>query len=156
MVEVKEDGSTMIFYKQLLPRELFNILKHYETKNKQGSKRIELRPLSETSLYSISRKFLDERKNQPISLIENNPFSGDEILSEFSLSSLTYDPNRDETSNIFDHDFVIYGEKGNLKVPLQIGRIQAYSTIEYQTFTVGGKTYTFKVKTTRRYCSSFN
>lgn len=89
VVEVKDDGSSKIFYKQLLPKEISNILEFYDKKKKQGSKSVELRPLEETTLYTVCRKFLIEQKKQPTTLIENNQFTND-TYSEYSFTSLTY------------------------------------------------------------------
>jgi hypothetical protein len=107
VVEMKDTGETKIFYKQLLTKELSLIInKLIESKGK--SRHVELRPLEETSLYVVCRKFLDERKLQPRVLVENNPYPP-MSFSKYSMSSLTYNPGHEATNNIFDHDFMMYG-----------------------------------------------
>lgn len=80
-------------------------------------------------------------------LIENNPFKEDEFTS-FELTSLTFDPKRKETSNIFEHDFALYGIKENLNVPLHLARIHSVSTKLKETVVIDHNEYEFNLKIT--------
>lgn len=148
VVEINKSGESKIFYKQLLPNELRLILKKYGEEKKQKQRSLELRPLSETNLEVVCKKFLRESKKQPPVLIEHNPFKVNDFTS-FQLTSLTFNPSKNETSNIFEHDFTVYGVKETLSVPLKQGRIQSLtSEINDELFT-NGKKYEFSIKQTR-------
>ena len=148
VVEIKASGEKKIFYKQLLPTELREIIKKYGEEKKQKQRTIELRPLSETTLDAVCRKFLRESKKQPLLLIEHNPFKKDEFTF-FELTSLTFNPNKPETSNIFEHDFTIYGIKETLTVPLERGRVHSI-TIKNRKgkFYTNGQEYEFNIRIT--------
>jgi hypothetical protein len=148
VVEINKSGETKIFYKQLLPSELRLILKKYGEEKKQKHRTLELRPLSESSLDVICRKFLKESKKQPAVLIEHNPFKEDEF-SSFQLTSLTFDPNKSETSNIFEHDFTVYGVKESLNVPLKQARIHSVTSEITDELCTNGNKYEFTIKETR-------
>ncbi|MEH7387852.1 hypothetical protein V7147_21005 [Bacillus sp. JJ1521] len=148
VVEIKKNGDTKIFYKQLLPNELREILKVYGERKGQKQRVVELRPLSETTLDTVCRKFIRESKKQPSILIERNPFKNDEFDS-FELTSLTFNPNKNETSNIFEHDFTVYGIKEILSIPLNQGRIQSVTTDINDTVYSNGNEYNFSIKVTK-------
>lgn len=135
VVEINGDLETKIFYKQLLPAELRFLIHKY---GKQQSKSLELRPLEETTLNSVCRKFLDESKKQPPILLENNPFKQDEFTN-LRLTSLTFNPLNKETSNIFDHDFTVYGVMKELTIPLGIVRIESEIQNGRETILFEGK-----------------
>ncbi|KQO18052.1 DUF4365 domain-containing protein [Paenibacillus sp. Leaf72] len=148
VVELKYDTSK-IYYKHLLPQELSAILKIYGEKKNQESRIIELRALEETSLKSVCHKFLEVQKQQPLILIESAKYQ-EVSFDSYSVQSLTYDPSNEATSNIFDHDFTIYGIDQDLLVPLNLGRIAEIRNSEETKINLGGKTYSFNVKTTRK------
>lgn len=148
VVEIKKNGESKIFYKQLLPNELRLILKKYGEEKKQKQRTLELRPLSETSLEVVCKKFLRESKKQPPVLIEHNPFKENEFTT-FQLTSLTFDPSKSETSNIFEHDFTVYGVKETLSVPLKQARIQSVTSEIIDELSTNGKKYEFSIKETR-------
>lgn len=150
VVEIKENGDTKVFYKQLLPAELRHIIKIYGEQRNQSQRNIELRALSETTLENVCRKFLTESKKQPSVLIENNPFKKGDFNS-YRITSLTYNPVREETSNIFDHDFTIYGVKETLNVPLTQGRIRSYSSTILEKVISNGNEYDFVIKVTEEH-----
>ena len=142
VVEITEDNDKKIFYKHLLSKELHKIIMDY---GHQKSKSMELRPLEETSLYDVCVKFINEREKQPKIIIENSDIEDNEFTS-YSVSSLTYDPNNEATSYIFEHDFTFYGEKGGVAFPLHHGRVHAVLK-EYEEFiSIDGKLYRFDVQ----------
>ncbi|MDC0764907.1 DUF4365 domain-containing protein [Brevibacillus sp. AG] len=147
VVEVNEKDESKIYYKQLLPVELAKIIKFCEIKE-QKSKSIDLRPLYETSLQEICRRFLKERDNQPKVLIENKPIPDKAYPGGFTFSSVTFNPHNEATSNIFDHDWTLYGIIDTLKVPLDIGRISSVTTKTDENIEIDGTTYTYYVKST--------
>ncbi|WP_346836032.1 hypothetical protein [Paenibacillus polymyxa] len=153
VVELNLDNSgnmnSKIFYKQLLPQELSNIIRLYDQKKKQGSKSIELRALEESDLRTICVRFLNEQQKQPLNLVERDR-SNSIPYQEYELRSLTYNPDNHSTSNVYEHDFFLYGkdETYNILVPLQLGRIQKIGAQNQEILTVSGDTYQFNVKTT--------
>lgn len=132
-------GSTKIFYKQLLPKELYSIIKICERKGKK-SKSVELRPLSETNLDTVCFRFLQEQKYQPPILVENNPLQKRKY-EEYNIRSLTFDPNVSPITNIFEHDFMIYGRMDTLEVPLYISKIDTLSSKMNEKVDVDGVIY---------------
>jgi hypothetical protein len=104
---ITEVSECKIYYKQLLPQELYEIIYVCE-ENKINSSTIKLRPLSKTSLYIVCVKFFSEIIKQPQILIENNPFPEDSF-STYRISSLTYNPDNLNDDAIFEHDFTVYG-----------------------------------------------
>ncbi|MDQ0896219.1 MULTISPECIES: DUF4365 domain-containing protein [unclassified Paenibacillus] len=142
VVDVKMSGATKIFYKSLLGMELTRIIEKY---GHQKTKSVELRPLEETNLYSVCRKFLSEKEHQPKVLVKNNLFPKDSFQA-YTLTSLTYNPTHTTTSSIFEHDFTIYGMANNIRIPLDIGRIQSLGTAGLTRFEVNGHSYDFRTK----------
>ncbi|MED3831584.1 DUF4365 domain-containing protein, partial [Priestia megaterium] len=143
VVEIKETGEAKIFYKHLLPKELEGILRKY---SHQKERAVQLRPLNETAIYNVCRKFIEERNNQPKALIESD--LGKSSFDSYKFTSLTYNPKKKETSNIFDHHFTVYGViasktpgKNPLQVPLDhimLGGIE----LEFdEQIVVGNKDY---------------
>ncbi|WP_223821880.1 hypothetical protein [Paenibacillus peoriae] len=153
VVELNLDNSgnmhSKIFYKQLLPQELSNLIRLYDQKKKQGSKSIELRALEESDLRTVCVRFLNEQKEQPLNLIERD-ISKNVTYQEYELRSLTYNPDSQSTSNVYEHDFFLYGKDNNynILVPLLLGRIQKIGSQIQETLTISGDTYQFNVKTT--------
>ncbi|WP_310832306.1 hypothetical protein [Paenibacillus pedocola] len=139
--------TSKIYYKQLLPQELFTLIKN-DPKNKK-SKSILLRSLEESDLKTVCAKFLYEQKQQPLALIESNRNTGS-IYSQYILSSLTYDPINTATNNMFEHDFFVYGkdETYDILVPLQVGRFTELAEEKQEIMIIGNKSYSFKIKTT--------
>ncbi|UKJ83706.1 DUF4365 domain-containing protein (plasmid) [Priestia megaterium] len=142
VVEVTEHTEKQVFYKHLLSKELHTIIKNY---GHQGSKSMELRPLSETTLYNACKKFIMEREKQSRRIIENHTI-GEEEFTSYSVSSLTYDPNNEATSHIFEHDFTFYGEKEGIEVPLHHGRVHAVLKEYEETIIIDEKIYKFNVQ----------
>ncbi|WP_233184923.1 DUF4365 domain-containing protein [Paenibacillus sonchi] len=143
------DCDSKIFYKQLLPQELSNLIQTFEVKKKQGSKSIELRALEESNLRTVCIKFFNEQKQQPLTLVESKK-SVEAPYREYIVRSLTYDPVKESTNNMFEHDFFIYGkdEVYNILIPLNLGRITKIGYQKEETMNLGGKIYQFMVKTT--------
>ncbi|PET96540.1 hypothetical protein CN941_21350 [Bacillus cereus] len=147
VVEIKNNGESLIFYKQLLPTEIRQVLKKYGEEKGQKQRRIELRPLSETNLTSVCTKFLAESKKQATILIEHNPFEREDY-HEFELTSLTYNPTEIPTGNIFEHDFTLYGRKGELSVPLEQGRVQSVTFEVQETVIIDEHSYNVNIEVT--------
>lgn len=151
VVELKNDldgkCTSKIYYKQLLPQELFTLIKNGAEIKK--SKSMLLRALEESDLKTVCVKFLYEQKQQPLALIESNR-NTDSGYSEYILSSLTYDPINTTTNNMFEHDFFVYGkdETYDLLIPLHVGRFTKLAEEKQESITIGDKTYEFKIKTT--------
>ncbi|WP_126429977.1 DUF4365 domain-containing protein [Brevibacillus marinus] len=147
VVEINEEGKTKIFYKQLLPMELRRIIQEFSWFRKQKTRSVELRPLEETTLYAVCRKFLYEKDFQPKILVENEPLFFNSSFTKYCATSLTFDPSHAETSNIFDHDFTIYGViDDDMRVPLDQGRIESMSATIEGTFEIDGKKYLFNTR----------
>lgn len=146
VVEVKNDGvgSTKIFYKHLMPKDLKNII-HLCEKKKSRSSSVELRPLEETNLDTVCRKFIDEREKQPLVLVEPSPLHSRDFET-YNVTSLTFDPSEPSTSNIFEHDFYIYGIYENVDIPLKVGRISKLTNRTFETVEVNGETYNLRTK----------
>lgn len=135
VVEINRKLETKIFYRHLLPVDLREIINKF---GNQGSRSVQLRPLSETDLYKICMLFLSESKKQAPILLENNPFKKNDYTS-FRMNSLTFNPMQEETSNIFEHDFIMYGTYGNLALPIGITRITEEIIRLEETVIVEGK-----------------
>lgn len=145
VVEVLNHGETKVYYKQLLPTELRKILKEYGEIKNQKQRVIELRPLTETTIDIVCRRFLSETKKQSTILIENNPFS-EKDYSSFELTSLTYNPG---STSIFEHDFTLYGITGSLHVPLESIRIEAVKQGIEDIVSIDGKEYELYIEFTK-------
>ncbi|GKS12892.1 hypothetical protein YDYSY3_38920 [Paenibacillus chitinolyticus] len=141
VVEVKNTGETKIFYKALLPTELFNITKRFSD---QKTCTIELRPLKGINLYQLCNKFLQEQKKQPTSLVKHKPFSWD-YFSQHTMSSITFDQSAALSKSIFNHEFTFYGVMQKNLFPLHYGRVTAFhksgkvrfNPAEGEAYTVG-------------------
>ncbi|PFR36754.1 hypothetical protein [Bacillus cereus] len=147
VVEIKSNGESMIFYKQLLPTEIRQVLKKYGEEKGQKQRRVELRPLSETNLTNVCTSFLSESRKQATILIEHNPFKREEY-HKFELTSLTYNPTKTPTRNIFEHDFTLYGVKGELSVPLEQGRVQSVTFEIQETVIIDEHFYEVNIEVT--------
>ncbi|CAH2464430.1 MULTISPECIES: DUF4365 domain-containing protein [Bacillus cereus group] len=145
VVEIKRNGESKVFYKQLLPMEIYGVLQQYGLEKGQKGRMVELRPLSETDLTSVCIKFMNETKKQPLMLIENKPYEREEYTS-YEMTSLTFDPS---IGNIFEHDFTLYGVKEKLTVPLEHFRIGALSTEIVETIIIDGKSYELNIEVTK-------
>ncbi|MFC5986440.1 DUF4365 domain-containing protein [Marinicrinis lubricantis] len=137
VVEVMDNGETKIFYKSLLSMELSILISQY---GKQSTKSVKLRPLEETTLYEVCRKFLNEKTYQSNYLIGRDYSIFDEFTG-FKLNSMTFDPSNVKTSNIFDHDFVLYGVLGKIQFPLSFGRFDKISQRDVITFRANGELF---------------
>lgn len=137
VVEIKASGETKIFYKSLLSLELKQLI---EGRPQTKTKSIRLRPLDETTLYKVCRKFLVEKKFQPRVLLERKANNLD--FKNFTLTSLTFDLSDPKTSNIFDHDFTMYGtDSTDLRHPLSINRITALTKKDIIKIDVNNNSY---------------
>lgn len=145
VVEIKKNEEAKIFYKQLLPMEIYRIIKGYGEKLGQGQRNIELRPLSETDLTSVCIKYLNETKKQPLMLIENKPFEREDYTS-YELTSLTFNPS---SGNIFEHDFTLYGVREKFTVPLEQIRIDAVSSEILETIIIDEQLYELNIEATK-------
>lgn len=111
VVELLANYEAKIFYKPLLALELKNIIE-----SKQKSKTMILHPLQDTSLYEVCLKFMEEKKSQPLMLVEKT-FD----ISNFNIfqsRSVTFIPEKHSPDQIFKHNFTLYGELVELDVPL--------------------------------------
>ncbi|PFZ93859.1 DUF4365 domain-containing protein [Bacillus wiedmannii] len=147
VVEIDQDGETKIFYKQLLPKELYDILRVYGNEKGQKQRVLRLRPISETNLRSVCMKFLSETKKQSLMLIEHNPFDKKDY-NKFLFTSLTYDPTAEVANNIFEHDFTLYGVKGKLPVPLEHAQITSLKSEMIEKIIIDEKPYEFSIEIT--------
>lgn len=143
VVEILENTHTKIFYKQLLPTELNQIIKQW---GHQRTLSIELRPLEETTLYSVCRKFIDQMDKQPRILIENNQYT-DEEYEKLIFTSLTFDPNKGGFQDIFNHDFVQFGLKNNIEYPIRNMRIDSLAMANIEKIEINGNVFEVMVKT---------
>ncbi|WP_066297922.1 DUF4365 domain-containing protein [Bacillus sp. FJAT-29937] len=141
--EVLESGETQLYYKQLLPNELRKIIKLCKEK-KQKSRIVIVRPLSESTLYKICKDFHDER----IKILESIKAFTPSDFDALEVSSLTYNPLKEETGNIFEHEFNIYGVKDKLKIPLDTIRISALSAQIEETYNINNNKYILNTKVT--------
>ncbi|KRF59828.1 hypothetical protein ASG97_00115 [Bacillus sp. Soil745] len=143
VVEILENTNTKIFYKQLLPTELNQIITHW---GHQKSLSIELRPLEETTLYSVCRKFIDQMVKQPRILIEKNQYTEEEY-EKLIFTSLTFDPKKGGFQDIFNHDFVQFGLKNNIEYPIRNMRIDSLAVANIDEIEVNDKVFEVMVKT---------
>ncbi|WP_394555948.1 DUF4365 domain-containing protein [Priestia aryabhattai] len=148
VVEIEETGQGKIYYKQLLAKELEGILRQY---GHQKERAVQLRPLSETKIYDVCRKFIRERNYQPRALIESD--FGEENFDSYKLTSLTYNPEKEETRNIFDHYFTVYGVidsktpgKNPLQVPLEHIKLAGVGAEYKEDISVGNSVYNMSSK----------
>ncbi|MDE1393861.1 hypothetical protein PVN27_19245 [Bacillus paralicheniformis] len=142
-VEVKGDNKdTKIFYKQLLPMELKGII---DSKGHQGTFRIELRPLEETTLYAVCITFLKHMNKQTINLIERNRYKYYEY-EKIRFDSPTFNPAKNSIKDIFDHDFFMYGLKDNIEFPIRTTRLQQIELGEKSVINVNGRIFEMMVK----------
>ncbi|PAK37640.1 DUF4365 domain-containing protein [Peribacillus simplex] len=147
VVEILVTGEVKIFYKQLLPKELKEIINYFGDIKNQKKRSVEVRALSETSLYRVCRVFINESKKQPPMLIESEAFKESDFTS-FNIASLTFNPEKEDTSNIFEHDFTVYGVKEKLNVPLHLGRVHTVRREILETVDIGDNHYKLKIKIT--------
>lgn len=144
VVEIKSNNDTKIFYKQLLPLELKNIL---DNRGKQVKTNVELRPLNETTLYVVCRRFIEQMEKQNKQLIEKNKYTNKDY-DRVVLSSLTYNPQNEDITDIFSHDFIKFGVKDNIEYPLGNIRFEEIGVIDEDTIKVGSSIHSnFKVET---------
>lgn len=138
VVELLETGKTKIFYKQLLPLEIYSILKHYGEDLGQDSRAVEMRSLEETNLYRVCRLFISEKKKQPLTLIEQT-----QVIESYSVVKATSLTLTDSNlGDIFQHDFFLYGEKDGIDFPLRpIMRLDTYKISRLEKVHVDGREF---------------
>lgn len=138
VVEVLETGETKIFYKQLLPLEIYSIIQHYGDNLGQNSRSIEMRSLEETNLYRVCGLFIKEKKKQPLTLVEQK-----QTLENYSVvkaTSLTL--TESNFHDIFEHDFFLYGEKDGVDFPLHPNmRLVTYKISRLEKVYIDGKEF---------------
>lgn len=141
VVELLQNGDSKIFYKQLLPLEIYSILNHDGKKLGKKSKSVEFRALEETSLYRVCRLFLREKKRQPLVLVEHEK----NLEAEYSIlkaRSLTLTDSN--ISEIFQHDFALYGERDGIDFPLRSNmRLDTYTIKTEEKILINNKEYRF-------------
>lgn len=142
VVEILKNKSTKIFYKQLLPIELKEIISLW---GHQKSYSVELRPLEETTIYYVCKAFIDQMIKQPRLLIENNLFK-DEDYEELIFTSMTYNPLNKGIKDIFNHDFIQFGLKNNIQYPLRNTRINTIAIATKDKVQIKGSTHEVMVK----------
>ncbi|SEM87168.1 hypothetical protein SAMN04489762_1261 [Terribacillus saccharophilus] len=136
-------NATKIFYKHLLPIDLKEIINIH---GKQKTHAVKLRPLEETSLYSVCVIMDDQMHKQSTYLIESNQYK-DEEFEQHIFTSLTFDPERDAPSDIMKHDFIHFGLKDNIEYPLRRSRIEGIGVKYLQKVVAGDEEYMFNVQT---------
>ncbi|MED4129484.1 hypothetical protein [Shouchella miscanthi] len=115
LVQIKDSLNMKIYYKQLLPLELYETLE--STKKDGKSKSIELRELDETNLYTVCMKFIRELDKQPKALIELE--EKPDKFSQMRISSITMrNELKENLTEFFDHSYTIYGVKEGIEYPL--------------------------------------
>lgn len=144
VVEIKPNRETKIYYKVLLAMEISQIIESFGS---QKSRTMELRPLDETSLHVICCKFLNERKHQPLTLVERKPFPFDSF-SEYIVSSMTFNPSHPNTQSFFEHDFTIYGVQNETRFPLVTGRISVLDRVGIIQYITNGKSFSLLTEIT--------
>lgn len=120
LIEIIDYDRKKIFYKQLLPMELYNITKELENggeKKPIQSRRIWFRSLEETNLYDVCIGYIKELDKQPKQLIENQITSIE--YDKFVFTSTTAN-NQNNEFNVLGHDFFRYGVKDQVHYPLDI------------------------------------
>ncbi|MCA1027349.1 hypothetical protein LCM23_14720 [Cytobacillus kochii] len=144
VVEIKSNYETKIFYKQLLPLELKYII---ETHGSQKKTNVELRPLDETNLYVVCRRFIEQMEKQSKLLIEKNQYKMTDY-DKVVLSSLTYNPQVGDITEIFDHDFVEFGVKDKIEYPIGNVKLGEIGILDEDTVIVGSSEHhSLKVET---------
>ncbi|QWF73544.1 hypothetical protein KFF76_15000 [Bacillus subtilis] len=129
----KRDEKTKIFYKQLLPLELYKITNQYEN---QKYRVMELKALDGTSLENVCRSYLSEQKIQPIMYI-GKEYKPDEF-SYYKLRSLTYD----SSSKLLDEEFYFYGvNKYEKMFPIDMITLKGFTVAKKRNFKIGKKNY---------------
>ncbi|MGP3788239.1 hypothetical protein [Paenibacillus sp. 1A_MP2] len=128
--EVKADGSYKLFYKSLLSLELDDLVhKHGDKK----SRVVKLQSLEDTSLYEVCLKFLEEQKLQPYELVINKPFE----IDKFQV--FKFNPTNN-TDNIFDEKFSMYGIINQAHFPLGFAKIQEIGFDGYVDYLIDSST----------------
>ncbi len=135
VVEVDDSANTKIFYKQLLPVELKNLINRY---GHQKKRQIILRALNDTNIDIVCSSFLTESRKQPINVVDHNPFKKQDFTS-FRMTSLTFDPGKD--TDIEEHDFTLYGVMGDLQIPIGLIKLIGEVSESLETFIIEGTEY---------------
>ncbi|GAA0135364.1 DUF4365 domain-containing protein [Paenibacillus sp. YSY-4.3] len=146
VVEIKGQENK-IFYRQLLPLDLSNIIKNCKSKNLK-SNTIELKSIEGTNIDKICRAFLNEQIHQPITLIEEGKALINNQFQTYNMRSLTYNPSKMDIQEVFEHDFFMYGVIGKLQIPISVGRISSITGGSTMDVEINGKSYTFNISTT--------
>lgn len=146
VVEILRTGESKIFYKQLLPKELFEIIRYFGENKQQKSRSLTLRSLSETNLYAVCFKFIQERVKQPQMLVESNPFP-EYSFTEYNLTSLTFNPYNMLMKDLLEHDFTVYGVHNSLSVPLHHVKPCSVETTQLEIFHIKDNSYALEVQT---------
>ncbi|MYL65488.1 hypothetical protein GLW07_19195 [Bacillus hwajinpoensis] len=79
-------------------------------------------------------------------LIENNKLK-DEDYEELIFTSLTYDVEKTEITDIFNHDFIQFGLKDNIRYPIKNTRLGAISLSKNEIVEVHDEKIEVKVET---------
>ncbi|WP_078390739.1 hypothetical protein [Shouchella patagoniensis] len=116
LVQIKNSSKMKIYYKQLLPLELYEIIND-KSVSKKKTKSLDLRELDETDLYVVCMKYIYEKEKQPKNLIEIKRSAKD--FGEVRVTSPTFDKiNFRNIEDILEHDFIRYGVQGDLEIPI--------------------------------------
>lgn len=120
VVEVlRKKNVTRIFYKQLLPLELKQIIDRTKKKGKKSTS-FSLRDLEMDNLYGVFYKFIDEQKLQGTMDIEEPIKKHYEV---YQFRSLTVNPYRDTFQDMIGQEIIAYGVENQRLYPLQHGVI---------------------------------
>lgn len=133
VVEISDNQTTRIFYKQLLAIELREIIKNY---GGQKTYTVKLRTLEETNLYRVCSIFSNQMKKQPPNLVETNKYV-DSDFNVLMFASPTYSLINFEFLDIFEHDFYQYGVKDNIEIPLRTVQLESISLPRTDRIKVG-------------------
>ncbi|MFB3164736.1 hypothetical protein ABLO26_25580 [Neobacillus sp. 179-J 1A1 HS] len=143
VVEILENTETKIFFKQLLPTELKQII---STWGHQKTASVELRPLDETTLYIVCRRFIDQMIKQPQILIEKNQYK-EEDYEKLIFTSMTFDLVKSGVKDIFNHDFIQFGLKDNIEYPIRNLRIGSIGIEQQENININGKEFDVTIMT---------
>lgn len=143
VVEIDQNRQEKIYYKQLLPLDLSDMIRRCNSK-KSESTQIELRSIDNTNIDRVCRLFLKEKDLQPLSLIENKHLL-DEYFKTLTMRSLTIQPNLSNLHEMFNHDFFVYGVINELHVPIEIARITSLSRDSTITIEINNVPHTYDI-----------
>lgn len=143
VIEVlKKKNETRIFYKQLLPLELKQIIDRTKSKEKKSTS-FSLRDLEDDSLYGVFYKFIEEQKLQGPMDIEKPIKNQYEV---YELRSLTVNPYRDTFQDMIGQEITAYGVENQRLYPVAHGVIGQVLTRTKSVVKIDQKVYEMKIE----------